>query len=168
MSALLLFGRSVEKRLGTCLFVWFYLVAGFFATGLQFWHEPTSTWAQVGASGSTWAVTAAYLTWFPRAKVRSVGLVPLLNIPLPLPAINVWLFLASATAVGAFWSFVLRHAEQAADGPHPEQRTAALIWVAPASALRWLWLRSSSESMGGGCVWRAFTSLSRGVGSTWT
>lgn len=118
MSALLLFGRSVEKRLGTCLFVWFYLVAGFFATGLQFWHEPTSTWAQVGASGSTWAVTAAYLTWFPRAKVRSVGLVPLLNIPLPLPAINVWLFLASATAVGAFWSFVLRHAEQAADGAH--------------------------------------------------
>lgn len=118
MTAVWAFGQAVERRMGTRNFVAFYLLAGLFATGIQWWSEPASAAAQVGASGASWAVTAAYLLWFPRAQIRSIALVPVLNIPLPVPAIPVWFFMAGATAVGTFWSLVLRHVEQAADTSH--------------------------------------------------
>lgn len=118
MTAVWAFGQAVERRMGTRSFVVFYLLAGFIATGAQWWHEPSSAFAQVGASGASWAVTAAYLVWFFRARIRSVALVPVLNIPLPVPAIPVWFFLAGTTAIGALWSIVLRQVEQVADTAH--------------------------------------------------
>lgn len=147
MSALLLFGRSVERRLGSRLFVSFYLGAGLFASGVQWWDDPNSAFAQVGASGATWAITAAYLIWFPRAKVRGLALVPLVNLPVPLPPINVWLFLSGAAATGLVWSTILRAVEQSADAAH-------VLGASPPSAV------SSFAHLGGALFGLAIASMS--------
>jgi len=72
MLYLWIFGNNVEDRLGHGRFLLFYLAAGVAAALLHVALDPTSEIPMVGASGAISGVLAAYLLWFPRARVLVV------------------------------------------------------------------------------------------------
>jgi len=87
MWMLWIFGDNVEDRMGSFLFLVFYLACGI-AAGLLHWvANPDSTLPVVGASGAIAGVMGAYMIMFPSARV--ITLVPLFVIPLfiPIPAV---------------------------------------------------------------------------------
>lgn len=93
MLALWIFGNNVEDRMGRARFLAFYLACGAIAGIAQVAADPTSTIPNLGASGAIAAVMAAYLRWFPGARV--LVLVPIFILPwlVRLPAlivIGVW------------------------------------------------------------------------------
>jgi membrane associated rhomboid family serine protease len=119
-------GPSVERRLGSLGFLAFYLIGGIFGNILQVWSEPTSDAVIMGASGAVASVFAAFLLWFPRARLRSIVFLPLLNLPIPLPgSMPVWLFFAMMEAVQRLWGFFLTTVQRLAAtgqffGPTPQ------------------------------------------------
>jgi membrane associated rhomboid family serine protease len=120
MWTLWIFGDNVEDRMGRFRFVVFYLVCGLAAGWVHWFSNPTSTMPTVGASGAIAGVLAAYLRWYPSAKVLT--LVPIVFYPLfvDIPAVvflGIWfvsqLFsgavsLGAADGVGgiAWWAHV--------------------------------------------------------------
>lgn len=119
-------GPSVERRLGSLGFLAFYLVGGIFGNILQVWSEPASDAVIMGASGAVASVFAAFLLWFPRARLRSIVFLPILNLPIPLPgSMPVWLFFAMMEAVQRLWGFWLTTVQRLAAtgqffGPTPQ------------------------------------------------
>jgi membrane associated rhomboid family serine protease len=79
MLYLWIFGNNIEDHLGHLRYLLFYLVGGVAAAATHIALEPDSTIPVVGASGAVAAVMGAYLTWFPRAPIRT-----LLFLGLPL------------------------------------------------------------------------------------
>lgn len=75
MLSLWIFGDNVEGRLGHVGYLFFYLLAGVFATVLQVAVNPASTIPSLGASGAIAGVLGFYLILFPDARVLT--LVPL-------------------------------------------------------------------------------------------
>src|SRR5688572_1730698 len=73
--ALYIFGDNVEDRLGSGRYLAFYLVCGVAAALLQAFLTPQSTLPLIGASGAIAGVLAAYLLFYPTARV--ITLVPL-------------------------------------------------------------------------------------------
>jgi membrane associated rhomboid family serine protease len=73
--ALYIFGDNVEDRLGSGRYLAFYLVCGVAAALAQAYLAPSSRLPLVGASGAIAGVLAAYLLFFPTARV--ITLVPL-------------------------------------------------------------------------------------------
>ena len=79
MYLLWLFGRSVEQRVGTAEFAWFYgasVVAGgvvFAVLEALFGSFPTVC---IGASGAVMAVTALLALWDPHRQLMFFGLIP--------------------------------------------------------------------------------------------
>ncbi|MFF4648949.1 rhomboid family intramembrane serine protease [Streptomyces sp. NPDC001380] len=106
---LLVFGNSVEDRMGRLRFLGFYLGMGALAAygyALAEIHTAEAVRSLIGASGAIAGVLGAYLRLHPRARVTS--LVPLLLfLPLRFPA---WLVLGSWFAV-QWW---LAHSEDGA------------------------------------------------------
>lgn len=84
---LLIFGSSVEDRMGRLRFLLFYLLAAAAAGLMQYAVDPTSTVPVVGASGAVAGVLGAYMALFPRARI--ITFVPLFIFPLllPIPAV---------------------------------------------------------------------------------
>ena len=119
MLYLWIFGDNVEDRLGHFAYLVFYLVCGI-ASGLtQAFIDPASKVPAIGASGAIAGVLAAYLLFFPNARV--VTFIPLFILPwfVNLPAlifIAIWfllqffsgvLALGAASAGGvAYWAHV--------------------------------------------------------------
>jgi membrane associated rhomboid family serine protease len=115
-----IFGDNVEDRMGRFRFLVFYLACGLAAGCTHWFTNPTSTVPTVGASGAIAGVLAAYLRWYPGAKVLT--LVPIFFYPMfvDLPAIlylGIWfltqlwsgaLALAAPQAVGgiAWWAHI--------------------------------------------------------------
>ncbi len=89
MLVLWIFGNNVEDRLGAVRYLLFYLVCGIVAGLAQVYSDPTSNLPGIGASGAIAGVMAAYLIWYPRARVTV--LVPILILPwlVRLPALVV-------------------------------------------------------------------------------
>jgi rhomboid family protein len=87
MLFLWIFGNNVEDALGRIRFLLLYLVGGLAATTLQTYitlsyaSELDGTIPNVGASGAISAVLGAYLVLLPRAKVLTLILVVLREIP---------------------------------------------------------------------------------------
>jgi len=120
MWTLWIFGDNVEDRMGRARYLSFYVACGLVAGWTHWLTNPTSTVPTVGASGAIAGVLAAYLRWYPTAKVLTV--IPIFFYPLfvDLPAIvylGIWivmqlfsgaLALASPEAVGgiAFWAHI--------------------------------------------------------------
>lgn len=75
---LYIFGDNVEDRLGSLLYVVFYLACGLLAGLTQVLTQPTSTVPVVGASGAVSGVLGAYVVFFPTARV--VTLMPVFFI----------------------------------------------------------------------------------------
>ena len=69
MLFLWIFGNNVEDRLGEIKFILLYLAAGIAGSLLQVAVDPTSTVPTLGASGAISGVLAAYVLYFPRARV---------------------------------------------------------------------------------------------------
>lgn len=72
MLYLYIFGDNVEDRLGSLLYVVFYLICGFGAGYAQVLIDPNSQVPLVGASGAIAGVLGAYLVLYPGIKVRAL------------------------------------------------------------------------------------------------
>lgn len=72
MLALWLFGDNVEWLLGRAKYLLFYLACGLTASGFTIVFGYESEMPGVGASGAIAGVMAAYLIFYPRAKITSL------------------------------------------------------------------------------------------------
>jgi membrane associated rhomboid family serine protease len=80
MIALLVFGLSVERKLGSSEFLLFYFVSGILSGVLLCLIYPLFGWNEVvviGASGAIFAVMLAFATFFPYAKLLIWGIIPI-------------------------------------------------------------------------------------------
>jgi membrane associated rhomboid family serine protease len=118
MWVLFIFGDNVEDRMGSLPYLLFYLICGIVSGLTQAFIAPTSQIPAIGASGAIAGVLAAYMIFFPRARV--VTLVPLfvigwfINIP-ALVFVAIWFliqFFSGVLALGAtsggvaYWAHV--------------------------------------------------------------
>ena len=69
MLFLWIFGNNVEDKLGEIRFLVIYFAAGIAGSLLQVYITPTSTVPMLGASGAISGILAAYVLYFPRARV---------------------------------------------------------------------------------------------------
>ena len=69
MLFLWIFGNNVEDKLGEIKFLVIYFAAGIAGSLLQVYITPTSTVPMLGASGAISGILAAYVLYFPRARV---------------------------------------------------------------------------------------------------
>ncbi len=79
MLALYIFGDNVEDRMGSGRYLVFYLLSGTAAALAHVFFNPLSPLPTVGASGAISGVLAAYLLFFPTARV--ITLIPLFFLP---------------------------------------------------------------------------------------
>lgn len=75
------FGNNVEDVMGRLAFPVFYLVGGIVGTLAHVALQPDSTVPVVGASGAIAAVMGAYLVLFPAARVRTLVIFLVVDIP---------------------------------------------------------------------------------------
>jgi membrane associated rhomboid family serine protease len=69
MLFLWIFGNNVEDKLGEIKFLVIYFTAGVAGSLLQVYLTPSSTIPMLGASGAISGLLAAYVLYFPRARV---------------------------------------------------------------------------------------------------
>lgn len=96
MWILIIFGDNVEDRMGSIRFLIYYLICGAVSGLTQAFIAPTSPVPAIGASGAIAGVLAAYLVFFPGARV--VTFIPLFILPwfVNIPAlifIAIWFLL---------------------------------------------------------------------------
>lgn len=72
MLFLWVFGNNIEDKLGSGLYLVFYLLAGLVATAAHIFVQPDSTVPVVGASGAIAGVMGAYLVLYPNVRIRSL------------------------------------------------------------------------------------------------
>jgi membrane associated rhomboid family serine protease len=82
MLFLWIFGNNVEERLGEIKFLIVYFAAGLAGSLLQVAITPTSTIPLLGASGAISGILAAYVLYFPRARVLTF-IIPFFIFTLP-------------------------------------------------------------------------------------
>ncbi len=75
------FADNVEDVIGRARFVLFYVACGVAACAAQALVDPTSALPMVGASGAISGVLAAYVVLFPGARVVTLVIVFLLEVP---------------------------------------------------------------------------------------
>ncbi len=103
MLALYIFGDNVEDRMGSQRYFLFYLLCGVAAALVHVMFNPTSPIPTVGASGALSGVLAAYLLFFPSARV--ITLIPIFFLPwlVEVPAVvYLGLWFLSQLANGLF------------------------------------------------------------------
>jgi membrane associated rhomboid family serine protease len=113
-----IFGDNVEDSMGTPRFVFFYLLCGLAAAGLQVATDPDSAVPMVGASGAIGGVMGAYIVLYPRVHVHLLIFLGFFITTVAVPAmfmLGYWILiqfasgLLSAGAEGggvAFWAHV--------------------------------------------------------------
>jgi membrane associated rhomboid family serine protease len=104
MWVLIIFGDNVEDRMGSIVYLLFYLVCGVISGLTQAFIAPASRVPAIGASGAIAGVLAAYMIFFPRARV--VTFIPLFILPwfVNIPAvifIVIWFLLQFFNGVAA-------------------------------------------------------------------
>jgi membrane associated rhomboid family serine protease len=72
MLYLWIFGDNVEDRMGSIMYLIFYLLCGFAAAYAQVFISPNSPIPLVGASGAIAGVLGSYLVLYPGVKVRGI------------------------------------------------------------------------------------------------
>jgi membrane associated rhomboid family serine protease len=81
MLYLWIFGDNVESAMGHLRFLVFYLLSGIGASLAQIAVDPSSQVPGIGASGAIAGVLAAYLLFYPQARVKTlVFLVPFITV----------------------------------------------------------------------------------------
>jgi membrane associated rhomboid family serine protease len=98
MLFLWIFGNNVEDRLGELKFILVYLVAGVAGSLLQVAVNPGSQVPTLGASGAISGILAAYVLYFPRARVLTF-IIPIFLVRLSaLVFIGYWIALQALNA----------------------------------------------------------------------
>ena len=87
MLFLWIFGNNVEDTLGEIKFLALYLASGIGGSLLQVFITPTSTVPMLGASGAISGLLAAYVLYFPRARVLT------LILPFFIFTLSAWVFI---------------------------------------------------------------------------
>jgi membrane associated rhomboid family serine protease len=101
MLFLFIFGDNVERRLGSLLYLAFYLVCGVLASLAQVATNPESVIPSLGASGAISGVLAAYLVYFPQNRVRVlVGFRFVTEVP-ALMMIGLWALIQFISGIGS-------------------------------------------------------------------
>lgn len=95
MLALYIFGDNVEDRLGSGQYLLLYVASGIIASVVHIVVNPNSAVPTIGASGAISGVLAAYVLFFPGARV--ITLVPLFFLP--------WFVEIPALFYLGFWFF---------------------------------------------------------------
>jgi len=121
MWTLYIFGDNVEDRMGSGVYLVFYILGGFAAAVLETFLMQNSGIPLIGASGAIAAVMGAYFAYYPRARVLTLIPLPLFGWFVRLPAVfylGFWFLLqvfsgvndlsAGATATGgvAWWAHI--------------------------------------------------------------
>lgn len=94
-----IFGDNVEDRLGPLRFLVLYLSAGLLAALTQVAMSPGEAAPLVGASGAISGVLAAYVLYFPTARILTLFFIILVPIPAFL-FIGVWFLLQVGNGTG--------------------------------------------------------------------
>lgn len=89
MLYLYIFGDNIEDRMGSVMYLAFYLICGFAAGYAQVLIDPTSGIPLVGASGAIAGVLGGYLVLFPNVKVRALILLGYFSRLTEIPALVV-------------------------------------------------------------------------------
>ncbi len=104
MWVLFIFGDNVEDRMGAIPYFFFYMLCGVVSGLTQAFIAPSSTDPAIGASGAIAGVLAAYMIFFPRARVLTMILLVLfpwfVNIP-ALIFIAIWFILQFFSGVAS-------------------------------------------------------------------
>ena len=101
MLFLFIFGDNVERRLGSILYIAFYLICGLAASFAQIAVNTDSIIPSLGASGAISGVLAGYLVYFPQNRVRVlVGFRYVTEVP-ALMMIGLWFLLQFISGIGS-------------------------------------------------------------------
>lgn len=101
MLFLFIFGDNVERRLGSLMYIAFYLICGIVAAFAQIAVNPQSIIPTLGASGAISGVLAGYLVYFPQNRVRVlVGFRYVTEVP-ALMMIGLWIVLQLVSGLGS-------------------------------------------------------------------
>ena len=80
MLFLWIFGNNIEDHLGPLKFTAFYLLSGVAALVAHVALQADSSVPLIGASGAVAGVMGAYFIWFPRAPIRTLAFVFLIDV----------------------------------------------------------------------------------------
>jgi len=100
---LLVFGNSVEDRIGHFRYLIFYLLSGVFAALSQAYLFPTSRVPMIGASGAIAGVLGGYFLLFPRARILALWPIWIFIRVIEIPAffyLAFWFLLQAFQGVG--------------------------------------------------------------------
>ena len=75
------FGNNIEDSMGHMRFLVFYLVTGVAAAVAQVALSPSSSVPMVGASGAISGIMGAYIVLYPRARVDTLILIWIVQLP---------------------------------------------------------------------------------------
>jgi membrane associated rhomboid family serine protease len=100
MLFLWIFGNNVEDRLGELRFLVVYFASGLAGSLLQVAIAPTSTIPLLGASGAISGILAAYVLYFPRARVLTYIL------PFFVFTLSAYVFIGYWIALNALQAFL--------------------------------------------------------------
>lgn len=100
MLFLWIFGNNVEDKLGEIKYLVLYFVSGIAGSLLQVYITPTSTIPLLGASGAISGVLAAYVLYFPRARVLTY------IIPIFFVTLSAYLFIGYWIALQALDAYL--------------------------------------------------------------
>jgi membrane associated rhomboid family serine protease len=103
MLFLWIFGNNVEDALGPVKYLFFYLLGGVVALGLQVAVDPSSTAPTLGASGAIAAVLGAYILLYPRARVLTLVIIIFFFTVIEVPS---WIMLGVWFALQAVYGAV--------------------------------------------------------------
>jgi membrane associated rhomboid family serine protease len=101
MLYLWIFGDNVEDRFGHIPFIVFYLICGIAATFAQMAFNLDSSIPNVGASGAIAGVLGAYLSMFPKQRVK-VLVGRMVTMQSALIVIGLWFVLQVFSGVASF------------------------------------------------------------------
>ena len=87
MLYLWIFGNNVEDYLGHIKFIFFYLIAGYFAAFIHTLSDLSSPVPMIGASGAIAGILGAYLILFPRANVSTLFIFIIFFKIIKIPAV---------------------------------------------------------------------------------
>jgi membrane associated rhomboid family serine protease len=91
-----IFGDNVEDKIGHLQYLIFYLLGGMFSAVFQGLFSPSSNIPLIGASGAVSAVLAAYVCFFPHARILTLLpiflFITIVNIP-AVVFIVLWFFI---------------------------------------------------------------------------
>jgi membrane associated rhomboid family serine protease len=108
MLYLWIFGDNVEDRFGRVSFVFFYLAAGVAGAVAQIAASGASGVPTIGASGAISGVLGAYVTMFPKKRVRVLLVFFVVDVPAIL-VIGLWAVTQFMAGAGALSTPVMAH-----------------------------------------------------------